>query len=53
MQNAVYRLTRKGTVPEEGGFAGWLGRYEAALHSALVVRQERDPGNRERQGRGR
>jgi hypothetical protein len=31
LRNAARRLANKGTIPESGGWGGWLGQYEAAL----------------------
>jgi Protein of unknown function (DUF3363) len=41
MLSTARRIIARGIVPVEGGYAGWLGRYEAALSGAVSVEQAR------------
>ena len=31
------RLIRRGNIPRDDGWAGWLGRYQKALQDALTM----------------
>jgi type IV secretory pathway VirD2 relaxase len=36
LRETVRQLVKRGTVPEENGWGGWLGRYQAALRRTLL-----------------
>jgi hypothetical protein len=36
LREAVQRLIRRGIVPQQDGWNGWLGRYQKALQEAAV-----------------
>jgi len=38
LREAVQRLIRRGIVPQEDGWNGWLGRYQMALIHAASIR---------------
>jgi hypothetical protein len=55
-RTAARRLLMQGTMPTEDGWAGWLGRYQAALSKAtseIEEPKERDVVPRTRKGRSR
>jgi len=35
----VQRLIRRGIVPQEDGWNGWLGRYQSALQETATIRE--------------
>ncbi len=37
LQETVQRLIRRGIVPQQDGWSGWLGRYQEALQEAAVT----------------
>jgi hypothetical protein len=56
LRTAARQLLKKGIVPVEDGWAGWLGRYQAALSKAtseIEEPKERDVVPRPRKGRSR
>jgi hypothetical protein len=57
LHETVQRLIRRGIVPKEDGWNGWLGRYQKALgEAATTVAGERPVKGKERdrrQTRGR
>jgi type IV secretory pathway VirD2 relaxase len=56
LRTAARNLFMRGVVPTEDGWAGWLGRYQAALCKAtseIEEPQERDVVPRPRKGRSR
>jgi hypothetical protein len=42
LRETVQRLIRRGIVPQEDGWDGWLGRYQKML-SAESIAQDREP----------
>src|SRR5262249_42521161 len=43
LEETTRRIKQDGTVPIEGGWSGWLGRYQAALRDAAAkVGPQRD-----------
>jgi hypothetical protein len=43
LREAARQLVKQGIVPEENGWGGWLGRYQAALRqTALEVKQAQE-----------
>jgi hypothetical protein len=56
LRTAARNLFMRGVVPTEDGWAGWLGRYQAALSKAtseIEEPKERDVVPRPRKGRSR
>jgi hypothetical protein len=53
MLSTARRLIARGIVPIEGGYAGWLGRYEAALSGTVSMEQARSFKYNEPKDRGR
>ncbi len=56
LRTAARKLFMRGVVPTEDGWAGWLGRYQAALSKAtseIEEPKERDVVPRPRKGRSR
>jgi type IV secretory pathway VirD2 relaxase len=45
-QETARRLLRRGVIPVDDGWSGWLGRYQKGLRSAAVENQQ-DVGHRE------
>jgi type IV secretory pathway VirD2 relaxase len=46
LETAAQRLIKRGVIPTEDGWGGWLGRYQAALReTALRLEQEREQSN--------
>ncbi len=43
MERTARALVRRGIVPTEDGWGGWLGRYQAALTAAAVAARGREP----------
>ena len=37
LRETVQRLIRRGIVPQEDGWNGWLGRYQKALREAAMT----------------
>ena len=49
LRQSVQQLTRKGIVPVEEGWAGWLGRYQHAVtRAADALRRERETVDKSR-----
>ncbi len=45
IRNRAQSLTKRGIVPAENGWAGWLGKYESRLVRVFAeIREERQPG---------
>ena len=56
LHTAARQLLMRGIVPTEDGWAGWLGRYQGALHKAageIDEPKERDVVRGQRRGRNR
>jgi type IV secretory pathway VirD2 relaxase len=57
LKETVQRLIRRGIVPQEDGWNGWLGRYQKALADAAAgleeQRRTKDPEREERRDHGR
>ncbi len=56
LRTAARKLLMRGVVPTEDGWAGWLGRYQAALCKAaseIEEPKERDVVRGQRRGRSR
>jgi hypothetical protein len=56
LHTAARQLLMRGIVPTEDGWAGWLGRYQGALHKAageIEEPKERDVVRGQRRGRNR
>jgi hypothetical protein len=44
LRTVARRLFRRGAVPTEDGWAGWLGRYQAALSKATAeIEESKEP----------
>jgi len=48
LNEAVSELLKRGLVPTEDGWGGWLGRYQSALREAASKTGERVKGSRHR-----
>ena len=46
LRETVQRLIRRGIVPQEDGWNGWLGRYQKALSDAVTI-PESQPATKE------
>ena len=56
IEDAVRRFLKRGIVPTEDGWGGWLGRYQTALAAATTVmtqNREPDPARKREQQRQR
>jgi len=57
LKETVQRLMRRGIVPQEDGWNGWLGRYQKAVGDAAVSlerqRFTKNPERERRRGHGR
>ncbi len=43
MSSTARSLLKRGIIPAEGGWGGWLGRYQSALSRAALSRDDRHP----------
>lgn len=48
LRETAQRLIRRGLVPQEDGWKGWLGRYQKALHAAAALETQRSAKEREK-----
>ena len=56
MNEIAHDFLKRGTVPTEDGWGGWLGRYQAAVSKtakAILQRREADLASRREQKRNR
>jgi len=50
LADTAQKLIKRGVIPTEDGWGGWLGRYQAALReTALRLEQEREQAEVTRQ----
>jgi hypothetical protein len=47
-RETVHEMIRRGVYPQDGGWNGWLGRYQKALVDAAFAYEERQAKERER-----
>ena len=43
LRETAQRLIRRGIVPQEDGWNGWLGRYQKALSEAATIVERQGP----------
>jgi hypothetical protein len=57
LRETVQRLIRRGIVPQEDGWNGWLGRYKKALTDAVSISESqpatKEPAHDKKWDRGR
>ena len=53
LKQTAQTLIRRGIIPEEDGWGGWLGRYQAALRNTVLGEVDRETGANRRRERDR
>jgi len=53
MRQAVRNLIKRGVIPDEDGWGGWLGRYQAALKKTALEQLNRDQHRKAERDRDR
>jgi hypothetical protein len=48
LRETVQRLIRRGIIPQEDGWNGWLGRYQKALCETATTLDRHRPTERQR-----
>ena len=53
LRQTARSLSKRGFIPEEDGWGGWLGRYQSALRETALEEIERDDRRARNRGRDR
>jgi type IV secretory pathway VirD2 relaxase len=48
LRDKAQRLIRRGIMPQEDGWGGWLGRYQKALNAAAAIESQRTAKERDK-----
>ena len=53
LRETAQRLIRRGIIPQEDGWNGWLGRYQKALREAAMTLDDHNRTNEAKRDRSR